>query len=74
MTDQTLTTCLEGTHYVVRLSHMGAKPIVKVTMLRKKADGTTVEAFLSVRQRVAEATVRRRFAREIAEHLHTVEA
>lgn len=55
--------------YVVILAEVLGRPVVWPRVVRKQADGTEVEAFMSARQHKAEAMIRRRFAKEINEHL-----
>ncbi len=70
MTKQTLTTKMNGKTYNVYLvGQTLGRPVIWVRVERELADGTTVEAFLSHRQRKAEAQVRSRFAKEINAHI-----
>lgn len=63
-------TVIGGVTYRVHAFYMpdsngGERKVVWVRVARKQVDGSVVWAFLSHRQRSAEAQARRRFAKEI---------
>jgi len=65
----TLRTTIDGKDYKLHLTTIAGQPSYYVRGVRKQADGTEVDAFLSNRQWKAENRVKSRFAKEIKEHM-----
>lgn len=62
-------TNVDGKEYKLILTEIDGRPSYYVRSVRKMADGSEVDAFLSNRQWKAENRVKARFAKEINEHM-----
>ncbi len=69
--NQYLRTKIEGVEYQVALTELpNGTRRAQVFVVRKQEDGSEVIALLSVRQRVAEAKAKNKFAKEIADWMN----